>query len=520
MTALNGGGYGPAPRTVVLEMLRLAIDPTSGKRGAAWASHWASAGSPALNSYDFQQACEALEQMFATGVPPHDPSTPEPTTTVTAAPEPPPPPVQSNDSYGFSASFSPSNFSPPQQQQPIDSFSTVTPQQQPISSFSNQALGASGNPFPAQQPQPSNPFPPSPVAPPADNTPFTPPYNDTEKEQYHMLFNTINGGMPASRQQAAPTLARAQLSSSDTDIIWALCDLDADGQLDAEEFTLALHLAASRFKGTPVPEIIPREWLSMEKRSQLDGRPPSASSVPASPFGGGGGGFGGNGGGGGGAAADDGDDDLQVAGKQKKGGLFGRGKSKAAKPQKGGGAPPAWGSDAWVQQGQQQQPAEAPSFATSQQSFGFGDPNAKISISMGKTKAPSSASSQPEPQVDPISVHRSGELKTTAGSGSGKTKPKWIVLGGGMLAIYSDKKDATAAKPPKCTINIRTDVGRINCDTLNTFKVTLSGEVKESKGGKGKTMHKAGDALMFSSEDSKELTGWANDLMAVWKASQ
>ena len=72
MTALNGGGYGPAPRTVVLEMLRLAIDPTSGKRGAAWASAWASAGSPALNSYDFQQACEALEQMFATGVPPHD----------------------------------------------------------------------------------------------------------------------------------------------------------------------------------------------------------------------------------------------------------------------------------------------------------------------------------------------------------------------------------------------------------------------------------------------------------------
>ena len=333
-----------------------------------------------------------------------------------------------------------------------------------------------------------------------------------------MLFNTINGGMPASRQQAAPTLARA-LSSSDTDIIWALCDLDADGQLDAEELTLALHLAASRFKGTPVPEIIPREWLSMEKIAAGWAAAICLLGTRISLWRGGGG-FGGNGGGGGGAAADDGDDDLQVAGKQKKGGLFGRGKSKAAKPQKGGGAPPAWGSDAWVQQGQQQQPAEAPSFATSQQSFGFGDPNAKISISMGKTKAPSSASSQPEPQVDPISVHRSGELKTTAGSGSGKTKPKRIVLGGGMLAIYSDKKDATAAKPPKCTINIRTDVGRINCDTLNTFKVTLSGEVKESKGGKGKTMHKAGDALMFSSEDSKELTGWANDLMAVWKASQ
>ena len=32
-------------------------------------------------------------------------------------------------------------------------------------------------------------------------------------------------------------------------MIWALCDLDADGSLDELEFCLALHLAARRFMG-------------------------------------------------------------------------------------------------------------------------------------------------------------------------------------------------------------------------------------------------------------------------------
>ena len=79
-------------------------------------------------------------------------------------------------------------------------------------------------------------------------------------------------------------------------------------------------------------------------------------------------------------------------------------------------------------------------------------------------------------------------------------------------------QDAAAAKPPKCTIDFRTDVARVICDSLNSFKIALASEVKDGgKSGK-KVLHKAGESLVFSSDDSRELTAWANDLNAVHKA--
>ena len=38
----------------------------------------------------------------------------------------------------------------------------------------------------------------------------------------------------------------------------------------------------------------------------------------------------------------------------------------------------------------------------------------------------------------------------------------------------ADKKDATAAKPPKVTIDFRSDVGRVICDSLNSFKIPFT----------------------------------------------
>ena len=58
------------------------------------------------------------------------------------------------------------------------------------------------------------------------------------------------------------------------------------------------------------------------------------------------------------------------------------------------------------------------------------------------------------------------------------------------------------------TIDIRTDVSRVISDSLNTFKIALASDVREgsSKSGKpGKPLHKAGEALLFSSDDSREL---------------
>lgn len=60
------------------------------------------------------------------------------------------------------------------------------------------------------------------------------------------IFYEIGGGRPLSRPEVSSTFARANLSDSEVDVIWELCDIDKDGCLDEEEMILALHVAASR----------------------------------------------------------------------------------------------------------------------------------------------------------------------------------------------------------------------------------------------------------------------------------
>ena len=101
-----------------------------------------------------------------------------------------------------------------------------------------------------------------------------------------------------------------------------------------------------------------------------------------------------------------------------------------------------------------------------------------------------------------------------------KKKPRWAVLGGGQLAVYGDKKDAAGAKAPKLTLDMRTHVARVVCASMQSFSITLSTDIADGKKGAkaSKPLYKAGDSLVFSSDDSKELTAWVNDLTNVWKA--
>ena len=95
-----------------------------------------------------------------------------------------------------------------------------------------------------------------------------------------------------------------------------------------------------------------------------------------------------------------------------------------------------------------------------------------------------------------------------------------IAAGAGQLAVYSDKKDAAAAKPPKVTIALRTDASRVICDSLNSFKLTITAELRDGGRNGKKVVHKPGEALAFMSDDSRELTAWANDLNKVLTAYQ
>ena len=502
MTALNGGIGGPAPRDTLLEALRLAADPTSGKRGAAWASAWSQG--PALGTYDYQQVCQALESMFASGVPPPDQSTPEPLPSVPAVTQPtnfasslPPPSASFNDPWAaapppqapsFQAPVQPSGWDPtpqpPAPQPPAWEPAPPPPPPQP----------------PAPQPPVHRPTPPPPRPPEPTSQP---PYSDVEATQYRKIYNDVGGGRPCSRAQVEQTLARAQLPQAEVNVIWALCDLDADGHHDEEELTLALHLAAERFKGRPMPESIPRSWLTDAKRRNLD-----APSSPAGET----------------APSEASSDDIKV--KQKKGGLFRR--SRSEKKDKGGESawppPQSSGNNSWPPAAAAGDAAavgvaSADSFGAATppppSSFGTLDPSAKISVRLPgapPTSQPSAAS--PQQLVDPNSVGRSGALTTTAG---GAKKLRWVVVGAGQIAVYGDKKDAAGAKSPKVTIDMRTEVSRVICDSLNSFKIALSAELKDG-GKKGKVLHKAGESLVFSTADSQELTAWVNDLTAIWKA--
>ena len=62
---------------------------------------------------------------------------------------------------------------------------------------------------------------------------------------------------------APPTLAR----------LWDLCDIRTNGQLNAEQFALALHLAAQVCAGHELPSVLPRELLppSFQEHSEQSG---------------------------------------------------------------------------------------------------------------------------------------------------------------------------------------------------------------------------------------------------------
>ena len=99
-----------------------------------------------------------------------------------------------------------------------------------------------------------------------EHGPHVPPYTDIERSVYQKTFRDEVEGQGANRQELMKAVSVAQLTQSDFNLIWELCDIRGAGTLDVEEFTLALHIAAARFKGEAMPVSIPPEWLSFGKR--------------------------------------------------------------------------------------------------------------------------------------------------------------------------------------------------------------------------------------------------------------
>jgi EH domain-containing protein 3 len=119
------------------------------------------------------------------------------------------------------------------------------------------------------QPYPTNPPPgPSPFdapAAPAGGVPWA--VTPADKARYDEVFNGLNptNGL-ASGMAVRPILERSGLPVDVLRQVWNLSDIDRDGSLDRDEFSVAMHLARESTSGKTLPPTLPIEMIPPSKR--------------------------------------------------------------------------------------------------------------------------------------------------------------------------------------------------------------------------------------------------------------
>lgn len=91
-----------------------------------------------------------------------------------------------------------------------------------------------------------------------------------EKKKFETIFDSlhpINGKLGGDRVK--PILLNSKLSNEILGKVWELSDIDKDGQLDKDEFSVAMHLVYKALEQEPVPSILPQELIPPSKRKPM-----------------------------------------------------------------------------------------------------------------------------------------------------------------------------------------------------------------------------------------------------------